>query len=108
MSNQAKILELLAAHIIPDDVIRFCIFPYVYENTNKVRKRILRNRTACLAQIRHIEREGNPDDSERYVPTIQEAIENEEFTRVMGYQSDEKPKLTSRRYLKLNGLVGPR
>jgi hypothetical protein len=36
---------------LPRDVVRYCLLPYVFESTNAVRKRILRNRHRCLDQI---------------------------------------------------------
>ncbi len=55
MSKQ-PIIDILIDNGIIWDLIKYIIFPYAYENTNVVNKRIKRNRRQMLKQILYQER----------------------------------------------------
>jgi hypothetical protein len=47
MSHPAQVFTMLEDLNIPTAVVRYCIFPYLYENTTKIIRRNKRNFKDC-------------------------------------------------------------
>ena len=48
------LLELLEDAGLPKDVAHYCVMPFVYPNTNKQRKQIIKHRKALMTQMRFV------------------------------------------------------
>ena len=48
------LLELMQAAGLPKDVVKYCVMPFVYPNTNKQRKQIMKHRKALMTSINFI------------------------------------------------------
>jgi len=51
MSHPKQVFEMLEDLGLPADVIKWCIFPYAYQNTNQMRKKYKRQHKELMKQI---------------------------------------------------------